>query len=75
MASDRAALHQIVVRRGLVQRQPPGLRPTVEMLLEPHERLVSLALIEHPHYPSRKTVDWTWEAVVDVDLAGVSHGE
>lgn len=63
------SLHQIATRKGGVDRVPDGQTPVVELYLQPNERIVSFELRESMFAnPARKTIDWRWTAIIDVDL-------
>lgn len=57
-------LSTIRVERGQLARIPRGKTPTVALALDDDESLMSVTLREQFVGRDRKTVDWTYEAIV-----------
>lgn len=62
-------LHQITKLKGQIDRVTPDWVPTLELHLDPNQRVVSVEMEPITLvYSERKTVDWKWTAYIDTDL-------
>lgn len=64
-------LVQITEKSGRVDRVPRGEKPVVQLDLEPHQEIVRFELQDGERFfdhPARKTVDWTWTAMIATRL-------
>jgi hypothetical protein len=58
------SLVQIVCKKGQIRRVPQGETPVVELHLEDNQTVVSFELEKEIPYSQRKTVDWSWKAMI-----------
>ena len=63
------SLVQVTKRQGTIERVQRGVTPVLELDLDEHQYIASVALEQVVQYLSdRKTVDWKWIAYVVTPL-------